>query len=163
VEAPGKTVAKSLNNNSVVLRLGCGAAAFLFTGDVEREAENELIQADGNLNADVLKVPHHGARGSVYEPFLEAVHPRLAVVSVGRVNSYGHPSPVMVETYGRLGIPFLRTDRHGAVTVVDTPTGLQVNCESGHRLQRVMWRSEAWESGEARNFTRLLGGDGACA
>jgi competence protein ComEC len=163
MEGPGKTAGKSLNNQSVVLRLWCGAASFLFTGDVEREAENELIQADGNLNADVLKVPHHGARGSVYEPFLEAVHPRLAVVSVGRVNSYGHPSPVMVETYGRLGIPFLRTDRHGAVTVVDTPTGLQVNCESGHRLQRVMWRSEAWESGEARNFTRLLGGDGACA
>ena len=162
VEGPGAAVGKSLNNQSVVLRLGCGAASFLFTGDVEREAESELIQAGGNLDATVLKVPHHGARGSVYEPFLEAVHPRLAVVSVGRVNSYGHPSPVMVETYGRLGIPFLRTDHHGAVMIVDTPSGLQVNCESGHRLQRVMWGSEAGEGNEVENFKRLFMDRGAC-
>jgi competence protein ComEC len=162
VEGPGAAVGKSLNNQSVVLRLGCGAASFLFTGDVEREAENELIQADGNLGAAVLKVPHHGAKGSVYEPFLEAVSPRLAVVSVGRVNSYGHPSPVMVETYDRLGIPFLRTDHHGAVTIADSPSGLQVNCESGHRLQRVKWGSGAGDSGEARNFTRLWEGRGDC-
>jgi competence protein ComEC len=162
VERSGAAVGTSLNNQSVVLRLGCGAASFLFTGDVEREVENELVQADGNLDATVLKVPHHGARGSVYEPFLEAVSPRLAVVSVGRVNPYGHPSPVMVETYGRLGIPFLRTDHHGAVTVVDTPTGLQVNCESGHRLRRVRWGSEAGEDNEVENFKRLFRDHSAC-
>jgi competence protein ComEC len=156
-------VGKSLNNQSVVLRLGCGAASFLFTGDVEREAENELIQADGKLDAIVLKVPHHGAKGSVYEPFLEAVSPQLAVVSVGRVNSYGHPSPVMVETYDRLGIPFLRTDHHGAVTVANSPSGLRVSCESGHRLQRVKWGSGAGDNGEVQNFTRLFAGSGACA
>ncbi|HEX9285009.1 MAG TPA: DNA internalization-related competence protein ComEC/Rec2 [Nitrospirales bacterium] len=155
VEGPGAAAGKSLNNQSVVLRLGCGVASFLFTGDVERETENELIQAAANLGATVLKVPHHGARGSVYEPFLEAVSPRLAVVSVGRVNPYGHPSPVMVETYGRLGIPFLRTDHHGAVTVVDSPSGLRVSCESEYRLRRARWGGEA---GEAQNFARLLGG-----
>src|SRR5207244_9484625 len=53
----------------------------------------------------VLKVPHHGAKGSLYEPFLRAVHPQLAVVSVGHANAYGHPSPTMMEAYARLGIP----------------------------------------------------------
>lgn len=156
VEGPGAAAGKSLNNQSVVLRLGCGAASFLFTGDVEREAENELIQADGNLDAIVLKVPHHGARGSVYEPFLEAVSPRLAVVSVGRVNSYGHPSPVMVETYGRLGIPFLRTDRHGAITVVGAPSGMQVACESSRRLQKVWQGQHSGAVDEVQNLKRLF-------
>jgi beta-lactamase superfamily II metal-dependent hydrolase len=98
----------------------------------------------------------------VYEPFLEAVSPQLAVVSVGRVNSYGHPSPVMVETYGRLGIPVLRTDRHGAVTVVGAPSGMQLACESSHRLQKIWQGRHSGAVDEVQNFKRLFRSNLAC-
>src|SRR6267142_179176 len=101
-------------------------------------AQHRLTQRSEPLETAVLKVPHHGAKGSVYEPFLRAVHPQLAVVSVGHANAYGHPSPTMTEAYVRLGIPLLRTDRHGAVSVIATPSGLQVNCQSDRQLKRVV-------------------------
>ncbi len=147
---------KHLNNRSVVLRLACGETAFLFTGDVEREAEADMVGVGGSLEATVLKVPHHGARGSVYEPFIRAVKPRVAVVSVGTTNSYGHPTPAMLETYAQLGIPVLRTDRDGAVTVLVSASGLTVTCEADHRLRPVTFRTKGDDDGELRNLHRLL-------
>lgn len=152
---------KRLNNQSVVLHLRCGKSAFLFTGDVEREAEAWLTERGEDLEAAVLKVPHHGARGSVYPPFLGAVKPRVAVVSVGRANAYGHPSQVMLEAYAGLGIPILRTDLHGAVTVKGTDAGLQVSCESGRRLRRVKL-GEGTGNAEVQNIRRLFSEHGTC-
>ncbi len=152
---------KHLNNQSVVLHLRCGKSAFLFTGDIERDTELRLTDRGQDLEAAVLKVPHHGARGSVYEPFLRAVKPQVAVVSVGRANMYGHPSPVMLETYAGLGIPILRTDLHGAVTVMGTETGLQVSCESGRRLRRVKLGAGTGNV-EVQNMRRLFSERGTC-
>jgi len=156
---------KRLNNQSVVLHLQCGKAAFLFAGDIEREAELWLAGRGHDMEAVVLKVPHHGARGSVYEPFLRVVKPQVAVVSVGRANAYGHPSLVMLETYAGLGIPILRTDRHGAVTVMGTETGLQLSCESGRRLRKVKLGvgRMGTENGEVQNLRRLFGEPGICS
>jgi len=152
---------KRLNNQSVMLHLRCGKSAFLFTGDVEREAEAWLTERGEDLEAAVLKVPHHGARGSVYPPFLGVVKPRVAVVSVGRANAYGHPSRVMLEAYAGLGISILRTDLHGAVTVTETDAGLQVSCESGRRLRRVkLW--EGLDNAEVQNMRRLFSERGTC-
>jgi competence protein ComEC len=152
---------KYLNNQSVVIRLRCGKSAFLLTGDVEREAEAWLTERGEDLKAAVLKVPHHGASGSVYPPLLGAVKPRVAVVSVGRANAYGHPSPVMLEAYAGMGIPILRTDLHGAVTVKGTDAGLQMGCESGRRLRRVKLGTGAGNE-ELQNMRRLLGELGSC-
>lgn len=155
---------KSINNESVVIRLRCGRSAFLFTGDVERESEARLADSGSKMDTTVLKVPHHGARGSVYEPFLSAVKPQLAVVSVGRANAYGHPSSVMLETYAALGIPILRTDVHGAITILGTGAGIQIRCESGSRLRRVklgLGRTGS-ENVEVLNLRRLLGEPEEC-
>src|SRR5207245_547119 len=111
-------------------------------------ATGRLARLSEALKAAVLKVPHHGAKGSVYEPFLRAVNPRLAVVSVGQANAYGHPSPAMVDTYSRLGIALLRTDRHGAVSIMGTPAGLQVTCQSGREFRRVVLGSGGARRGE---------------
>lgn len=168
VSFPGGAVSgsdgKHLNNQSVVLHVTCGKSAFLFTGDIEREAEAWLAERGNDLEAAVLKVPHHGARGSIYEPFLRAVKPRMAVVSVGRANAYGHPSSTMLEAYASLGIPILRTDLHGAITVVGTDAGLQLACESGRRLRRVKLGTGGTgaESVEVRNLRRLFGELGIC-
>jgi competence protein ComEC len=150
---------RALNNASVVLRVVCGRTAFLMTGDMEREAEAGLLEAAVALESTVLKVPHHGSRGSVHEEFLKSVKPTLAVISVGRGNTYGHPHPTMLEAYARKGIQVLRTDRNGAVTVLTGPSGLTVMCESGRRMKRLNGRHA---ESEALNVRRLLGWSSSC-
>jgi len=166
-EGPGAARAEGarLNNQSIVLHLACGSSTVLFTGDIESEAESRLARLSEPLKAAVLKVPHHGAKGSVYEPFLRAVNPRLAVVSVGQANAYGHPSPAMVDTYSRLGIALLRTDRHGAVSIMGTPAGLQVTCQSGREFRRVVLGSggaRRGEESEGQNLKRWLSSQANC-
>ena len=77
--------------------------------------EEELLKAGYDLSADILKVPHHGSKTSSSTGFLLAVDPELALISVGRENTYGHPHPTILERYERLGIPTRRTDQEGTV------------------------------------------------
>lgn len=106
-----------VNENSVVLRLRYRDIAFLFPGDVEENAETALVASGETLRADVLKVPHQGSRTSSTEPFLQEVRPRVAVLSVGRTNPFGHPHRQTLERYERLRVRVYRTDQDGAVTV----------------------------------------------
>ena len=85
------------NNNSLVVRLHFGEATVLFTGDVELAGERVLLQQNGELSADVLKVAHHGSDTSSTAEFLSAVAPSVVVISVGSDNTYGHPSPGAIE------------------------------------------------------------------
>ena len=104
------------NNDSVVLRLKDRAIHFLLPGDIEKQVENALTQGHDPLAADFLKVPHHGSKTSSTEVFLDAVNPRVGVISVGEDNSYGLPNAETVERYGAKGIRLLQTDQAGAVT-----------------------------------------------
>lgn len=79
------------NNTSLVLRVDFGETSFLFTGDMERDAEADLLESGAALEADVLKVGHHGSATSTSYPFLKAVDPAYAVISCGVGNDYGHP------------------------------------------------------------------------
>lgn len=115
------------NNSSVVLRVQLGRTRLLLTGDIEREAEWEL--ADRDLRADVLKVAHHGSRTSSTPAFLDAVKPRIAVISCGRRNPFGHPhAEVLRELHGRK-VRIYRTDRDRTIVLrgesrrVDTSDG----------------------------------------
>jgi competence protein ComEC len=105
------------NNRSLVLRLSYGAVSVLFTGDIELEAESFLLQAGHDLRATILKVPHHGSLTSSSEPFVRAVAPSVAVLSVQRDSRFGHPHPTVVERYQASGVNIFRTDAHGAITV----------------------------------------------
>lgn len=105
------------NNRSLVLKLTYGVISFLFTGDIEQEAESVLLQTSNGLRATVLKVPHHGSRSSSTDAFVRAVDPRVAVFSVQRDSRFGHPHPTVVERYRTLGARIFRTDEHGAITV----------------------------------------------
>ena len=80
------------NENSVVLRIDYGETSFLFTGDIGLEAEDELVESGADLSATVLKVAHHGSRGSSGYVFLRAAAPQYGVISVSADNSYGHPT-----------------------------------------------------------------------
>ncbi|HYH10387.1 MAG TPA: DNA internalization-related competence protein ComEC/Rec2 [Thermoanaerobaculia bacterium] len=101
------------NNASVVLHAATETRSFLLTGDIEKEAELDL--ADRDLRADVLKVAHHGSRSSTSDPFLDAVQPRVAVISCGRRNLFGHPHPSVLETLAKRRIAIRRTDLDGTI------------------------------------------------
>jgi competence protein ComEC len=110
------------NDDSVVLYVRYGAVRFLLTGDIEEGAESRLDPA----RAPVLKVPHHGSRSSSGEGFIAAVGPRLAVVSAGYRNRFGHPHPAVVDRLMAAGARLYRTDRDGAVTVSTDGTSIWV-------------------------------------
>ncbi len=128
---PGLTV----NDASLVLRIVYGGRSLLFPGDLEGDGEGELCgrRALGEtVRSDVLKVPHHGSRTSSSDELLEAVAPRLAVMSLGWHNQFHFPAPEVLGRYAGRGARVLRTDRDGAVTVTIAPNGdLAVRCERG--------------------------------
>ena len=103
------------NNASVVLHAAAGGRTFLLTGDIEKEAE--LWLDDRDLRADVLKVAHHGSRSSTSPRFLDNVAPRLAVISCGRQNLFGHPHPSVLAALHERSIRTWRTDLHGTIDV----------------------------------------------
>ncbi len=104
------------NNNSVVLRLTYGHFSLLLTGDVEQEGEEVLLASGQPLTSLVLKVPHHGAATSLTLPFLQAVNPELAIISVGADNDFGHPHKATLEKLQ--GMPTHRTDLQGSIELV---------------------------------------------
>jgi competence protein ComEC len=106
------------NNASIVLRVQYGRTAFLLTGDAEADEETDIVNSGQPLACDVLKVGHHGSHTSTTPEFLNAAHPKTAVISVGRHNLYGHPSREVLERLQGLGARVYRTDRNGAVTCV---------------------------------------------
>jgi competence protein ComEC len=106
------------NERSLVLRLTYGSTSFLLAGDIDADAERRLIRSGRPLRTDVVKSPHHGSRSSSSPEFLEAVSPKIVVISVGRDNRYGLPDPGVVARYNERGTRILRTDRDGAVEIV---------------------------------------------
>jgi competence protein ComEC len=105
----------SENNSSVVLRLAIGGRSFLFTGDIERESESDLIARIEPT--DVLKVAHHGSHSSSTAGFLDAAAPRIAMISCGRRNLFGHPHADVLRALAARNIRICRTDRNGAIDV----------------------------------------------
>jgi len=92
----GKEI-KDFNSSSVVARLVYGDNEILFTGDAPKSVEREIIAHEENLNSDILKVGHHGSTTSTTEEFLKEILPKVAVISVGKDNQYGHPYKEVLE------------------------------------------------------------------
>jgi competence protein ComEC len=118
------------NNDSLVLRLHYGERAALLSGDAEKEAEQAMLNENdkGTLLADILKVGHHGSKNSTTLEFLAAVRPKVAIISAGEDNPYGHPSPELLNRLDVAGIRVLRTDRDGAVQVLTDGHRIEVTC-----------------------------------
>ncbi len=109
---------RSENNASIVLWAKLGGITWLFTGDLEEEGEKGLVATYPDLRADVLKVAHHGSNTSSITPFLSAVQPNIAIISVGERNRYGHPHKEVIERFEKMGIEIWRTDKQGAISYV---------------------------------------------
>lgn len=105
---------EKVNNTSLVCRLVDAEEEYLFTGDLEKEGEEEILQQNIYLESDILKVGHHGSKNSSTENFLKAVDPEIAVISVGE-NNYGHPHKATLERLEKMGVQVLRTDQKGDI------------------------------------------------
>lgn len=117
-----------LNSNSVITRLDHGDDCFLFMGDAEAETERAVLN-DGQGQCDVLKVAHHGSEYASTASFLNAVQPKVALISVGEGNRYHHPGPRTVERIQGTGARVYRTDLQGRITVTSSGHGIVVTTE----------------------------------
>jgi competence protein ComEC len=123
------------NNASVVVRVDYGRTRFLLMGDAEAPEEATLL-ADGQaVGCDVLKVGHHGSDTSTTPNFLQATHPKFAVVSVGAHNLYGHPSPVVIERLTEAWVKTYRTDQNGAVEAVSNGSEVRMVVLCNHTVR----------------------------
>jgi len=127
---PEEVAPSAKNDDSLVFRVTYGQRSFLLPGDAEKAAERAILSESEpqQLRADILKIGHHGSKNSTTPDFLDAIQPKLAVISAGEENPYGHPSPALLERLEKAGLPVLRTDRNGAIHIATDGKQLQVSC-----------------------------------
>ena len=118
-----ETLSKNvINNNALVCKMVSKKVTMLFTGDIEQEAEEAILNKYksniGILKSDILKVAHHGSKTSSTKEFLEAVKPNTAVIGVGKNNNFGHPNKSVLERLKRLGCRIYRTDESGEIILL---------------------------------------------
>jgi competence protein ComEC len=126
------------NNLSVVTKLTYGAVGILLPADISEPTEARLIHEGVKIKSDVLFVPHHGGLTSSTAPFLESVHPRIAIVSCGKDNIFRLPHPDVLDRYAVRNIRVPRTDRDGAVTVTTDGSDLRIQSSREHRSRAIM-------------------------
>ena len=91
----------------------------LFTGDIEEIAEKELLkQYLKQLQADIIKIAHHGSKSSTSQQFLKEVSPRIALIGVGESNKFGHPNDEVIKRLQKLKVDMYRTDESGEINIV---------------------------------------------
>jgi len=120
---------KDLNDYSVIVKLVYGEISFLFTGDATTVSETELLESGQDLSADVFLVGHHGSSSSTKAEFLKKVNPSYAVISVGKDNSYGHPTQKVLDRLTPLNIQLYRTDISGSIVASTDGTGINFETE----------------------------------
>ena len=121
----GQTV-NNLNNSSIVVKLIYEETKFLLTGDAEIEVEQELVESNIDLTAQVLKAGHHGSDTSSSIEFLQAVKPEIVVIQVGIDNDFGHPSRRVIKRLERTGAQVLRNDLDGTVKLVSDGKNIRI-------------------------------------
>ena len=109
---------------SIVLRVDYGSTSFIFTGDAESMSEYMMVDSGLPLDADVLKVAHHGSRYSSTQEFIDAISPSYAVISCGKYNSYGHPHSQTLERLADSVI--IRTDMYGTIILRSDGTNISI-------------------------------------
>ena len=128
------TSADNLNNTSIILKVTHGNKSFLFTGDAEREEEQTLLDK-GFLKSDVLKVGHHGSDTSTSYTFLREVMPEYAVISVGKGNSYGHPTEAVLSRLRDADVTVYRTDLQGDIIMRSDGENITVTTAKNENIQ----------------------------
>lgn len=126
------------NDASIALTVENGKNRFLFTGDAEENAEQDMLENSIDISADVYKAGHHGSRTSTSQKFFEAVSPSCAVISCGEENSYGHPHAETLNIFRMNGVAVYRTDEEGTIIAVS----------DGEKITFNVPASDTWKPGE---------------
>lgn len=113
--APNSATYEDLNNYSIVCKLKYGNTSFIFTGDAESVSESEILAKQLDIQANVLKIGHHGSTSSTTQAFLDKVNPQYAVISCGKDNDYGHPHKETIDKLNAKSIKIFRTDMNGTI------------------------------------------------
>ncbi len=111
------TFSDNYNNSSLVLYMSYENSKFLFTGDIEKEAESEIVNNYTKLDTDVLKAPHHGSKTSSTQKFIDIVKPKVVIISSGKNNYYGHPHKEVVDRYKNINSKIYNTAYDGAILI----------------------------------------------
>lgn len=117
----------AINNNSLVCKLYYKDFTMLFTGDIEKEAEDKLYckySSKNILESTVLKVAHHGSKTSSEEKILNEIKPKMALIGVGENNDFGHPSEITIQNLNKIGCNIYRTDQCGEIIILVNKTGI---------------------------------------
>ncbi len=120
----------NLNNWSIVIKINYGKTSFLFTGDIEKEVEKELVDSNYNINSTLLKVSHHGSSTSSSFDFLEKVSPEYSIISVGANNRYGHPDSTVINLLHEIGSKVYRTDKQGTILAISDSRKIKIDKEN---------------------------------
>lgn len=131
VLAPNSSSYEDANDYSIVIKVTYGVTSFLLTGDAESVSEKEMLANGMDLSATVLKVGHHGSRSSTSKEFLDKVNPKYAVISVGKGNSYGHPTQEVMNRLKDKAIPVYRTDENGTIIATSDGKSISFSTKSG--------------------------------
>lgn len=113
---------KSFNNPCLVSKISFAQRNFIFACDLEKQHEKELVLKNLDLQADVLKVPHHGSK-NLEEGFFQKIHPKIAIISVGKNNRFGHPHKFTLEKLQKIGAIIFRTDLNGTIEITVDKNG----------------------------------------
>jgi competence protein ComEC len=130
------------NDSSLVLKVSGRRMSVLLTGDIEEEAEEDIAHLGEVLRSDIMKMPHHGGRTSAEDEFLSLVSPSVAVISVGKDNTFGHPNPEVLEKLK--GKMVFRTDRDGAVEIKETEDGPEVRTYAEFGYKKAHGPADEW-------------------
>lgn len=121
----------NLNNYSVTMRFSFGATRFLFTGDIERAAENDILNSGADISCNVIKIAHHGSTSSSTMAFLREASPQYAVINVGKDNSYGHPKQAVLDRLKEIGCKYYTTMQYGNIVFVSDGQTLTLHSSKG--------------------------------
>ena len=133
--APTYTYTDNLNNTSVMCMITYGENRFLFTGDAEYDEERNILSQGLELDADVLKIGHHGSQASTNYEFLRSVMPQYGIISVGADNSYGHPSDACLSRLNDADVTVYRTDLHGDITLTSDGRNINIATQKNNPIQ----------------------------
>lgn len=117
----------NLNDYSPIIKITFFNNSFLFTGDAEISTEDTVLSQNNNLNCDILKVGHHGSSTSTSTDFLISTNPSVAIISVGKNNSYGHPTSETLSLLNSYNIRAIRTDINGTVIAISDGKNINIS------------------------------------
>ncbi|PWT96122.1 MAG: hypothetical protein C5B55_00435 [Blastocatellia bacterium] len=147
------------NANSIIARLDYGSFSMLLPGDAEEQTEHRLLTKEVNLQANVLKVAHHGSKYATTDDFLKQVKPQIAIISCGDWNRYGHPAQSVLDRLRALNVKLYRTDLQGEITITTRGRENDVTVKTSKETTSDVWQGRIAQKDDSTRSGFIAYGD----